>query len=162
VVGSNNAGIWGQSPQPPEVSGGSEAEPSTLRRFFQLFPKKYAFLNTLWSKFLLENTFKMTTKSVLLHPQGLHPRACAPTCPLLATPLTGSNKWQLDSKAPSLSSGRGAVTNKWVPKPINTYRSSSEFEYWTFEYEHKFPKNSSMSTYVYSCNKCTRIRVHFL
>jgi len=25
--------------------------------------------------------FKITAKSVLLHPQGLRPRACAPTCP---------------------------------------------------------------------------------
>jgi len=32
--GSNNLGAWGRSPQPPE------AKPSTLRQFFQLFPKK--------------------------------------------------------------------------------------------------------------------------
>jgi len=30
----------------------------------------------------------MTAKSVLLRPQGLRPRARAPTCPPLATPLT--------------------------------------------------------------------------
>jgi len=29
----------------------------------------------------------MTAKSVLVRPQGLRPRARAPTCPLLATPL---------------------------------------------------------------------------
>jgi len=31
--------------------------------------------------------FQMTTKSVLVRPQGLRPRTRAPTCPLFATPL---------------------------------------------------------------------------
>jgi len=41
--------------------------------------------------------------------------------PLPLSCLTGSNRWQLDSKTekiPLLSPGRGTLTNKWVPKPI--------------------------------------------
>jgi len=34
VCESNNAGVWGRSPQPPEANGGS------LRRFFISFSKK--------------------------------------------------------------------------------------------------------------------------
>jgi len=30
---------------------------------------------------MLKNTFKMIAKSVLLRPQGLRPKARAPTCP---------------------------------------------------------------------------------
>jgi len=60
-------GWWGWSPQLLEANGGLGAEPLTLRRFLH-FTKKYAFLNTLWSKFLLKNMFKKTAKSVLLHP----------------------------------------------------------------------------------------------
>jgi len=41
VVGeSNNAGVWGL---PPKANGSSEAEPSTLRRFYSFF-QKYTFL----------------------------------------------------------------------------------------------------------------------
>jgi len=41
IVGeSNNAGVWGRSPQQPEANGGSEADPPTLRRFFTSFYKK--------------------------------------------------------------------------------------------------------------------------
>jgi len=47
--GSSNAGVWGQSPQPPEANGGSE--------ILQLFSKKYAVLGIFWSKFLLETAF---------------------------------------------------------------------------------------------------------
>jgi len=54
--------------------------------FTVFFPKKYAFLSIFWPKFLLENTLKMTAKWVLLRPQGLRPRARAPTHPP-ATPL---------------------------------------------------------------------------
>jgi len=42
IVGeSNNAGIWGWSPQPPEVNGGSGAESPMLRRFLTIFSKKW-------------------------------------------------------------------------------------------------------------------------
>jgi len=53
--GSNNSGIWGRSPQPPEANGGSGAE---LRRFLQFLSQKYAFLSKLSSKFLLKTLFK--------------------------------------------------------------------------------------------------------
>jgi len=41
--------IWVPNPQPLEANGGSEAEPPTLRQFFTVFFKKYAFLSILWS-----------------------------------------------------------------------------------------------------------------
>jgi len=42
---SNDAGVWGRSPQPPEVNKGSGAEPPTLRlrRFYSFSFQKYAF-----------------------------------------------------------------------------------------------------------------------
>jgi len=40
ACGSNNAGAWGRSPQPPEANGGSRAEPPMLRRFLHFFSKK--------------------------------------------------------------------------------------------------------------------------
>jgi len=55
LSGSNNLEIWGQSPQPPKANRGLGAEPTTLRRYFQLFPKNEAFLGIFWSKFLLKN-----------------------------------------------------------------------------------------------------------
>jgi len=54
---SNNAGIWGRSSQPLGENGGLGVEPSTLRRFFTVFTKKYTFLNILGSKFLLKTRF---------------------------------------------------------------------------------------------------------
>jgi len=58
--------------------------------FTVFFPRNYAFLSILRSKFLLKNTFKMTAKSVLLRPQGLRHRARGPTCPF-ATPLPSAH-----------------------------------------------------------------------
>jgi len=37
---SNNLGVWGQSPQPPDVSRGLGREPPMLRQFFQFFFSK--------------------------------------------------------------------------------------------------------------------------
>jgi len=53
---SNNARVWGRSPQPPEANGGSGADPSTLQRILQLL-QKYAFLGIFWLKFLLKTAF---------------------------------------------------------------------------------------------------------
>jgi len=47
----------------------------------------------------------MLVKSVLVRPQGLHPRARAPTCPLLATPLDEGAK--MYTKATPSASLRG-------------------------------------------------------
>jgi len=53
---SNNAGIWGRSPQLPEANGGLGVKLLTLRRFYRFFPKIRIFrLN--WSKFLLKTAF---------------------------------------------------------------------------------------------------------
>jgi len=54
VSGSNNAGVWGRRPQPPEANGGSGAEPRALQRFYSPFSKKYAFLGIFCPKFLLK------------------------------------------------------------------------------------------------------------
>jgi len=62
-----------------------DADAETI--FLHYFSNKHAFLSILWSKFLLKNAFKITAKTVLLHPQGLRPRARAPTYSPLATPL---------------------------------------------------------------------------
>jgi len=53
---SNNARVWGLSPQLPEANGGSEADPPTPG-YFNSFFQKYAFLSIFWSKFLLKNAF---------------------------------------------------------------------------------------------------------
>jgi len=37
--GSNNSGVWEQSPQPQEANGGLGAEPLTLQRFSSFFQK---------------------------------------------------------------------------------------------------------------------------
>jgi len=54
--------------EPPAAGGKREfgGGASDAEAIFTFFPKKYAFLSILWSKFLLKNTFKMTAKSVLL------------------------------------------------------------------------------------------------
>jgi len=55
---SCNAGVRGQIPQSLEANEDSGAELRTLRRFLQHFSKKYTFLGTFQSKYLLKNTFK--------------------------------------------------------------------------------------------------------
>jgi len=91
IVGeSNDEGVWGRSPHPPETNVGLGAEPPTLKRFLQYFFKNYAFLSILWSKFLLKTRFKMIAKSVLMRP-----RARAPTClhpPRYANVIVDCNK----------------------------------------------------------------------
>jgi len=82
--GGNRGGAGGPPPRPPEASGGFEGGAPEAETTFTVFSPKYPFLSILWSKFLLKNTFKMAAKSVLLRPQGMRPRALAPT---LATPL---------------------------------------------------------------------------
>jgi len=37
VSGSNNAGVWGRSPQTPEANGDSEAEPPGASAILQTF-----------------------------------------------------------------------------------------------------------------------------
>jgi len=87
VGGSNNAGHWRRSSQPPEANGGSGAEPPTQRQCFTFF-KKYAFLSVLWSKyfglnFCLKCVFKWLQKVC-----WCAPKACAPgRMPPLALPL---------------------------------------------------------------------------
>jgi len=85
VGGSNNAGVWGRSPQPPEANRGSGTEPLTLKRFFTSFSKKkIRILSILWSKFLLKMRIKNDCKKCA----GARLRARATTCPPpLATPL---------------------------------------------------------------------------
>jgi len=39
--GSNNSGVWGRSPQPPEANGGLGAEPQRCSDF-PVFSKKYS------------------------------------------------------------------------------------------------------------------------
>jgi len=73
VGGSNNPGVWRRSSQPPEANGGSGAKSPTLRRFLVFFPKKYAFLSILWSKFLLKTRLKWLQKVCCCAP-----KACAP------------------------------------------------------------------------------------
>jgi len=58
VGGSNNAGVWRLSPQPPEVNGVLEAEPPTLRQFFTVFSKKYAFYAYIGLNFCLKCIYK--------------------------------------------------------------------------------------------------------
>jgi len=50
---SNNSGVWGRSPQPPEANGGLGAAAA----IFQNFSKNKAFLCMFWSKFLFRNVF---------------------------------------------------------------------------------------------------------
>jgi len=77
----NKAGVWGQSPQPPEANGGLEAEPPTLRRFYSLFlKKKYAFFGIVWSTFCV---FKWLNK-VLMRSQGFRPGAPTALAKLLS------------------------------------------------------------------------------
>jgi len=47
--------------------------------FLTAFSQKIAFLGTFWAKFLLQKLFLNGRKSVLMRPQGLRPRAHAPT-----------------------------------------------------------------------------------
>jgi len=49
------------------------------------FSKKYSFLGTIWSKFLLKNTFLNGYESVLMRPQDLRSRARTLTCPRART-----------------------------------------------------------------------------
>jgi len=66
IVGrSNNAGVWGRNPQPPEANGGSGAEPSMLRRFLQFFQKICIFKHTL-VKISAYNAFLNAAKTLLL------------------------------------------------------------------------------------------------
>jgi len=51
----------------PEANGGSGAGALTLRQFYSFFPKKYAFLGIVWSKFCV---FKWLNK-VLMRPQAV-------------------------------------------------------------------------------------------
>jgi len=63
--GSNNSGVSGQSPQPPEAYGGLAAEPPTLRRFSSFFKKIKHFYAFYGLNFCLETCFKMTAKCVV-------------------------------------------------------------------------------------------------
>jgi len=59
VSGSDNAGVWEQSSQPPEANVGLEAKPLRTVAILQPFSKKYAFLGIFWPKFLQKNSFLM-------------------------------------------------------------------------------------------------------
>jgi len=51
----NTGGVGGQAPR-------------SQGNFLQFFSRKYAFLNILWSEFMLKTRFKMTAKCAVVRP----------------------------------------------------------------------------------------------
>jgi len=75
--GSNNLGVWGQSPQLPEANEGLWGGAPNAAAIFLVFSKNKAFSSIIWSKFLLKRVFKRL-QSMLMRPQDLYaPGLCS-------------------------------------------------------------------------------------